>query len=111
LPLPLKNLTLGVFTSPCLVLGEESHRFVTEELLVPENQYKSLSTGTRTYQHQAKTKIIQRVNVLFFRNLSDAKVFFRPLKGTCLTRIHFLEVTLAGGGNILTYEALKCWVQ
>lgn len=110
LPLPLKSLTRWVFSLPatCLVLGEESHRFVTEELLVPENRVQVIINGVPEPINTRRKPDNSRVKrVLFLGNLSERKGVSDLLKALALPGfdISRLEVTLAGGGNILAYEA------
>ena len=110
LPLPLKSLTQWVFSLPetCLVLGGESHRFVTDELLVPENRVQVIINGVPEPINTRRKPDNSRIKrVLFLGNLSERKGVSDLLKALALPGfdISRLEVTLAGGGNILAYEA------
>jgi len=110
LPSPLKSLTRWVFSLPatCLVLGGESYRFVTEELLVPENQVQVIINGVPEPINTRRKPDNSRVKrVLFLGNLSERKGVSDLLKALALPGFDTsrLEVTLAGGGNISAYEA------
>ena len=110
LPSPLKNLTRWVFSLPatCIVLGGEAHRFVTEELLVPENRVEVIINGVPEPIHLRRKPDNSRVmRVLFLGNLSERKGVSDLLQALALPGfdISRLEVTLAGGGNITAYKA------
>lgn len=110
LPSPLKSLTRWVFSLPatCLVLGGEAHRFVTEELLVPENRVEVIINGVPEPSHDRRISDCTSVlRVLFLGNLSERKGVSDLLHALALPGfdISRLEVTLAGGGNISAYKA------
>ena len=110
LPSPLKNLTRWVFSLPatCLVLGSESHRFVTKELKVPENRVEIIINGvpepTCSRRKSGDNTLLQ---VLFLGNLSERKGVSDLLQALVLPGLDNtrLQVTLAGGGDIATYQA------
>ena len=110
LPSPLKSLTRWVFSLPatCLVLGSESHRFVTKELKVPENRVEIMINGvpepTCSRRKSGGSTVLQ---VLFLGNLSERKGVSDLLQALVLPGFDSarLQVTFAGGGDITTYQA------
>lgn len=110
LPSPLQGLTRWVFSLPatCLVLGGESRRFVTEELLVPASLVEVMINGVPEPTHARRRpndSTVQRV--LFLGNLSERKGVSDLLQALALPGFDMamLEVTLAGGGDIAAYQA------
>ncbi|CDS54735.1 Glycosyltransferase [Polaromonas sp. CG9_12] len=113
LPIPLRSLTRWVFSLPaiCLVLGSEAHRFVTEELLVPESRVEVMINGVPEPTHDRRISgdnTVQRV--LFLGNLSERKGVSDLLQALAKPGfdISRLEVTFAGGGDIAAYQATAC---
>jgi glycosyltransferase involved in cell wall biosynthesis len=99
-----------VFSLPaaCLVLGDESRRFVTQELRVPQDRVEVIINGVpepscprrKTGSHAAQ-------RVLFLGNLSERKGVSDLLQALALPGFDTgrLQVTVAGGGDIAAYQA------
>jgi len=109
LPITVQGLTRWVFSLPatCLVLGGEAHRFVTEELLVPDNRVEVVINGVPEPTHdRRKTGDGPVQRVLFLGNLSERKGVSDLLQALALPGfdVDRLEVTIAGGGDIAGYQ-------
>lgn len=110
LPRFLQGLTRWVFSLPatCLVLGGEAHRFVTKELLVPDNRVEVIINGVPEPTHVRREPNDCAVKkVLFVGNLSERKGVSDLLRALASPGFDSarLEVTLAGGGDIADYQA------
>lgn len=110
LPGPLQGLTRWVFSLPatCLVLGSQAQRFVTEELQVPAQRVQVIINGVPEPTHarrKAGDSALQQV--LFLGNLSARKGVSDLLQALALPGFDRdrLKVTLAGGGDIASYQA------
>ena len=109
LPLPLQALTRWVFSLPasCVVLGAVAQRFVIDELRVPADRVEVVINGvpepTQT-RRKAVADTVQRV--LFVGNLLERKGVSDLLQALALPGFEAsrLEVTLAGGGDLETYQ-------
>lgn len=111
LPSTLQRLIRWVFSLPatCLVLGGEAQRFVTEELLVPGHRVEVIINGVPepTYaRRKVGDSLVQRV--LFLGNLSERKGISDLLQALALPGFDTarLEVTIAGGGDVATYQTI-----
>ena len=107
---PLQRLTRWVFSLPAcvVVLGAAARRFVTEELEVPENRVEIVINGVpepTEPRRRVAAGDIQRV--LFLGNLSERKGVSDLLQALARPGFHRsrLEVTLAGGGDVVSYKA------
>ena len=110
LPGPLQGLTRWVFSLPatCLVLGRQAQRFVIEELQVPAQRVQVIINGVPEPTHarrEAGDRAAQQV--LFLGNLSERKGVSDLLQALALPGFDRgrLKVTLAGGGDIASYQA------
>lgn len=110
LPRPLQALTRWVFSLPasCVVLGSAARRFVIDDLGVPEDRVDIVFNGVPEPTHArriAGETAVQRV--LFVGNLSERKGVSDLLQALALPGFDTaqLEVILAGGGDVETYEA------
>jgi glycosyltransferase involved in cell wall biosynthesis len=119
LPTPLKTLTRWVFgqADACVVLGESSRGFVTQELAVAQARVHVLINGVpEPTCARRQPGAVQRV--LFVGNLSRRKGvqdFLDALASAGLDR-QLTEVQLAGGGDVRAYRrraralGLQGWV-
>ena len=110
LPRPLKSLTRWVFSLPasCVVLGDAARRFVIEELCVPPERVEIVINGVPEPVEERRKVVkggVQRI--LFLGNLSERKGVSDLLQALALPGFdrNRLEVTLAGGGDVHTYQA------
>jgi len=110
LPRPLQALTRWVFSLPasCVVLGSAARRFVIEELGVAPERVDIVINGVPEPTHARRVagdSAMQRV--LFLGNLSERKGVSDLLQALALPGFDTarLEVTLAGGGDVASYEA------
>jgi len=110
LPRPLQALTRWVFSLPasCVVLGTAARRFVIEELGVAPERVDIVINGVPEPTHARRVagdSAMQRV--LFLGNLSERKGVSDLLQALALPGFDTarLEVTLAGGGDVASYEA------
>ena len=105
----LQVLTRWIFSLPasCLVLGEKARQFVTQDLKVPIGQVEIIINGVPEpvyARREAQGRRIQ--HVLFVGNLSERKGvsdFLQALAQPGL-RNSPMQVTLAGGGDVLFYQ-------
>jgi glycosyltransferase involved in cell wall biosynthesis len=111
LPPLLRWLTRWIFSLPAgvVVLGTASRRFVIEELKVPENRVHILNNGVpEPTESRDKAPEGSARRVLFVGNLSERKGvsdLLHALTRPILREGPPLEVTLAGGGDLATYQA------
>jgi glycosyltransferase involved in cell wall biosynthesis len=110
LPLPLQALTRWVFSLPasCVVLGPTAQRFVIDELRVRAERVEIVINGVpepTQARRKAAVETVQRV--LFVGNLSERKGVSDLLQALTLPGFEAsrLEVTLAGGGDLESYQA------
>ena len=110
LPRPLRALTRWVFSLPAsvVVLGSAARRFVIEELGVAPERVDIVINGVPEPTHARRVagdSATQRV--LFVGNLSERKGVTDLLQALALPGLDTarLEATLAGGGDVETYEA------
>ncbi|HTJ96390.1 MAG TPA: glycosyltransferase family 4 protein, partial [Rhodocyclaceae bacterium] len=110
LPSPLQAATRWIFSQAthCLVLGNASREFVTHELQVPASKIEIVTNGVpapslprRLYNANEPKRI------LFLGNLSERKGVSDLLHAVATPGFgHNLTVSLAGSGDIPTYQAL-----
>lgn len=91
----------------CVVLGTAARRFVIEELGVAEERVDIVINGVPEPTHARRIAAdggVQRV--LFLGNLSERKGVSDLLQALALPGLDTarLEVTIAGGGDVETYE-------
>lgn len=110
LPSPLQGATRWIFSLPatCLVLGGEARRFVVDELRVPGDRVEVIINGVPEPAHPRRMAADNRVQrVLFLGNLSERKGISDLLRALALPGFDIarLEVTIAGGGDVVAYQA------
>ena len=102
----------------CVVLGEASRRFVTEELRVPADRVRVLINGVPE-PSAARRRPEELQRVLFVGNLSARKGVDELLQALAQPGFDAqrLQVSLAGGGDVAAYEkraqalGLDSWVR
>lgn len=110
LPRPLRAITRWVFSLPaaCIVLGEASRRFITEELGVPRAKVEIVINGVPRPSRLRRAHVgSPSRRILFIGNLSERKGISDLLQGLALPEFNraCVEVTIAGGGAVDNYKS------
>lgn len=110
LPRPMRGLLRWVFAraTACVVLGAASKRFVVEQLKVPLQKVEIVINGVpepTVARRRAEASQVQQI--LFLGNLSQRKGVSDLLQALALPGFERsrLEVHIAGGGDLETYQA------
>lgn len=109
LPGPVRSLVRWVFSLPqcCIVLGQASARFMSQELGVPRERIKVVVNGVPAPTLPRNLRS-DGLNLLFVGNLSARKGVPELLRAMNLPSLAKLPVTLtlAGGGSLEPWRAM-----